>query len=170
MVKNTQLAPSSLSNRFRLDSIDMRIVNFLQKDGRMTYTEIAKQIGVAESTIRNRAQRLIDTGSIKIQAYLNPDKLGFRRMALIQLTAKDIQQAEEIAQQLTQFESVSYVAIVTGRYDMHLEFAYDSVDDLYEFLAYLRSLSGVVNTETVVVLKLLKTQYSFQLSPSSGNR
>ncbi len=169
-MKSTLLPPAAPSHRFNLDSIDTQIVNFLQKDGRMAFTEIAKRIGVAESTIRNRAQRLIDTGSIKIQAYLNPDKLGFRRMALVQLVLTDFQQAEELAQRLTQLESVSYVAIVTGRYDMHLEFAYDTLDDLYEFLAYLRSQSDVVDSETIVVLKLLKTQYSFQLAPFSGNR
>jgi Lrp/AsnC family transcriptional regulator, regulator for asnA, asnC and gidA len=167
---STPLAPSTPSSRLSLDGIDTQIVNFLQQDGRMAFTEIAKRVGVAESTIRNRAQRLIDSGSIKIQAYLNPDKLGFRRMALVQLKISDLTQADELAQRLTQLESVSYVAIVAGRCDIHLEFAYDTLDDLLDFLTFLRSQSSVVDSETIIVLKLLKTQYSFQVSQYFGNR
>lgn len=152
------------SSRLKLDDLDTRIVQFLHQDGRMAFTEIAKRTGVSEATVRNRVQRLVDSKAIQIQAYLNPDKLGFRNIALVEVKVLSLEQSQELAQMLTQLESVSYVAYVTGHCDLFLEVSYDTNEELLQFLKGLRSHPGVTHSETMTVLKLLKTQYSFQIS------
>lgn len=151
------------SAQLNLDDLDVEIVQFLHKDGRMPFTEIAKKVGVSEATIRNRVQRLTNSGAITIQAYLNPNKLGFRSIALITLKMADLDRAQAIALELVEQDSVSYVAFVAGSYDLFIEVTYDTNDGLLNFLSALRAKSGVSNCETAIVLKLLKTQYSFQI-------
>lgn len=151
------------SAQLNLDDLDIEIVQFLHKDGRMPFTEIAKKVGVSEATIRNRVQRLTNSGAITIQAYLNPNKLGFRSIALITLKMVDLDRAQAIALELVEQDSVSYVAFVAGSYDLFIEVTYDTNDGLLNFLSALRAKSGVSNCETAIVLKLLKTQYSFQI-------
>lgn len=152
-------------DQLNLDELDIKVVQLLHKNGRMPFTEIAKKVGMAEATIRNRVQRLTNSGAITIQAYLNPNKLGFRNIALIELKTVDLKHAEVIASELVSEDSVSYVAFVAGSYDLFVEVTYDTNEALYEFLATLREKSGVSNCETAIVLKLLKTQYSFQVRP-----
>jgi len=150
------------STPLNLDELDIQIVQLLHKDGRMPFTEIAKKVGVAEATIRNRVQRLTNSGAITIQAYLNPNKLDFRNIALIELKLVDFEQAQAIASELVNQDSVSYVAFVAGSYDLFVEVTYDSNEGLFDFLNVLKAKPGVSNCETAIVLKLLKTQYSFQ--------
>jgi Lrp/AsnC family transcriptional regulator for asnA, asnC and gidA len=150
------------STPLNLDELDIQIVQLLHKDGRMPFTEIAKKVGVAEATIRNRVQRLINSGAITIQAYLNPNKLGFRNIALIELKLVNMQQAKAVASELVAQDSVSYVAFVAGSYDLFVEVTYDTNEGLFDFLAALKAKSEVSDCETAIVLKLLKTQYSFQ--------
>lgn len=159
----TESTPNQESDRLPLDELDIRVVQLLHQDGRMAFTEIAKRAGVSEATIRNRVQRLLEFNAIKIQAYLNPDKLGFRQIALVEVKLTNLVAAQQIAQELTRLDSVSYVAFVTGDYDLFLEVTYDTNETLLRFLSDLRSKPEVNDTKTVQVLKLLKTQYSFQV-------
>jgi Lrp/AsnC family transcriptional regulator, regulator for asnA, asnC and gidA len=152
--------------QLNLDNLDIEIVQFLHKDGRMPFTEIAKKVGMSEATIRSRVQRLTNSGAIKIQAYLNPNKLGFRSISLVQLKLVDLDRAKAIASELVDHDSVSYVALVAGSYDLFVEVTYDTNEGLFDFLAALRAKPGVINCETTIVLKLLKTQYSFQVKSS----
>jgi Lrp/AsnC family transcriptional regulator for asnA, asnC and gidA len=156
-------SPSTSYTRLSLDELDTRIVQLLHKDGRMAYTEIAKRLDASEATIRYRVQRLIETGAITIQAYLNPDKLGYRHIALMELQVADLVQAETIAHELSALDMVSYVAFTAGTYDLFLELTYDTQAGLLEFLKLVRGMPGVVSSQTHIVLKLLKTQYSFQI-------
>ncbi|GAB4217911.1 MAG: Lrp/AsnC family transcriptional regulator [Synechococcales cyanobacterium] len=154
---------SANTETLSLDELDMRIVQLLHKDGRMAYTEIAKVLGSAEATIRYRVNRLVENGAISIQAYLNPDKLGYRHMAMIGLRFADMTLAEAVAQQMRSLDTVSYVAFTAGRYDMIVEVTFDDYAGLLKFLMQLRSKPGITVAESHVVLKLLKSQYSFQI-------
>jgi Lrp/AsnC family transcriptional regulator, regulator for asnA, asnC and gidA len=157
------ILPGDESLQSRLDELDTQIVQLLHKDGRMPFTEIAKKLNVSEATVRNRVQRLTSSGAITIQAYLNPSKLGFRSIALIELKTVDLARAQTIALEMVAQDSVSYVAFVAGGYDLFIEVTYDTNEGLLDFLTALRAKPGIVNCETATVLKLLKTQYSFQI-------
>ena len=60
-----------------LDQLDCQMIELLQKDGRISNTDIAKQIGMSEATVRTRLNRLIQEEFIQIVAVSNPIKLGF---------------------------------------------------------------------------------------------
>ncbi len=67
-----------LKNRKKkLDSIDTGMISLLQKNGRLTNTEIARELNVSEATVRIRLKRLLDEEYIQIVAVSNPFMLGY---------------------------------------------------------------------------------------------
>ncbi len=68
---------NSTSKKKALDPVDCQMIQLLQKDGRISNTEIAKNIGISEATVRTRLNRLIEQEYIQIVAVGNPIKLGF---------------------------------------------------------------------------------------------
>ena len=70
-----------------LDDISKRIIEQLQADGRQSYAAIGKAVGLSEAAVRQRVQRLQETGVMQIVAVTDPLTLGFRRQAMIGLRA-----------------------------------------------------------------------------------
>ena len=79
----------------RIDATDMKIIRLLQKNGRMSNTEIAKKTGVSETTVRYRLQRLTREDFIQIVAMVNPLKLGFGIEGIIRIKA-DIKAIDQV--------------------------------------------------------------------------
>ncbi|MEP6726328.1 MAG: Lrp/AsnC family transcriptional regulator, partial [Bacteroidota bacterium] len=63
-------------NNVILDNLDFAILSYLQKDGRMSFTVIAKKLKVSIGTVRTRFNKLIEDGTINIIGRVNPDKVG----------------------------------------------------------------------------------------------
>ncbi len=62
-----------------LDKTEREIIKLLQKDGRMSFVDMAEQIGVTEGTIRRKFYRLLEEGVIKIAAVTDPSRWGSTR-------------------------------------------------------------------------------------------
>ena len=67
----------------QLDEMSKAIIENLQQDGRRSYAGIGKAVGLSEAAVRQRVQRLIDTGVMQIVAVTDPMQLGFSRQAMI---------------------------------------------------------------------------------------
>ena len=67
----------------RLDDVSKAIIEHLQEDGRQSYATIAKHVGLSEAAVRQRVQRLLDSGVMQIVAVTDPLQVGFRRQAMI---------------------------------------------------------------------------------------
>src|SRR6202047_1811925 len=66
-----------------LDTVAKQIIEQLQQDGRRSYAAIGKAVGLSEAAVRQRVQRLVDTGVMQIVAVTDPMTLGFRRQTMI---------------------------------------------------------------------------------------
>ena len=71
-----------------LDETDKALIEALQQDGRMPYTRLAERVGLSEAAVRQRVQRLIESGVTQIVAVTDPLMLGFRRMAMVGLSVE----------------------------------------------------------------------------------
>ncbi|MDQ2757663.1 MAG: Lrp/AsnC family transcriptional regulator, partial [Actinomycetota bacterium] len=138
-----------------LDEIAKKIIELLQQDGRRAYVTIAREVGLSEAAVRQRVQRLIDSGVIQIVAVTDPLQLGFDRQALIGLrTTGDI---EPVAAAVSAMRDVTYVVTTAGNFDLIVEVVCEDDEHLLELVSRrLRSLPGVLSTETFVYLKLNK--------------
>ena len=67
----------------QLDDISRAIIEHLQADGRRSYADIGKAVGLSETAVRNRVQRLVDAGVMQIVAVTDPLQLGFARQAMV---------------------------------------------------------------------------------------
>src|SRR6476620_988630 len=66
-----------------LDEVNKRIIEQLQRDGRMSYAALAKIVGLSEAAVRQRVQRLLDAGVMQIVAVTDPLTLGFSRQVMV---------------------------------------------------------------------------------------
>jgi Lrp/AsnC family transcriptional regulator, regulator for asnA, asnC and gidA len=141
------------------DDISKQIIEQLQQDGRRSYAAIGKAVGLSEAAVRQRVQRLQDTGVMQIVAVTDPLTLGFRRQAMIAIkTDGDL---EKVAGQLADLNEIDYVVITAGSYDVLAEVVCEDDEQLLEILSRVRAVPSVTSTETFVYLKLRKQTYSW---------
>lgn len=139
------------------DAVSGQIIEQLQQDGRRSYAAIGKAVGLSEAAVRQRVQRLIDTGVMQIVAVTDPMSLGFKRQAMIGIRCSgDLQRVADL---LAGMEAIDYVVITAGSFDLLAEAVCEDDDQLLEILGQVRSLPSVTTTETLVYLKLRKQTY-----------
>jgi Lrp/AsnC family transcriptional regulator for asnA, asnC and gidA len=142
-----------------MDRIDSEIISLLQIDGRTPFTDIARVLGVSESTVRNRVTRLIEEKAISIMAMINPVEMGFDAPAMIGVSV-DPPQVESVAETVVAFPEVSYLIMVSGEFDLFVEVLCKDRAHLAEFLNQkLRRVPGVTRTQTFMTLKTYKMAY-----------
>ena len=142
-----------------LDDISKRIIEQLQVDGRQSYAAIGKAVGLSEAAVRQRVQRLQETGVMQIVAVTDPLTLGFRRQAMIGLKCDG--DLEKVADDLAAMQEIDYVVITAGSFDLLLEVVCEDDDHLLEILSQVRAVPSVTSTETLVYLKLRKQTYTW---------
>jgi Lrp/AsnC family transcriptional regulator, regulator for asnA, asnC and gidA len=143
-----------------LDDVSKAIIEQLQLDGRRSYAAIAKVVGLSEAAVRQRVQRLIDSGVMQVVAVTDPLELGFARQAMVGIKAEGA--LEPIADKLKAMDEVEYVVITAGSFDLLAEVLCESDDQLLRILSdRIRAIEGVKVTETFVYLKLVKQTYSW---------
>jgi Lrp/AsnC family transcriptional regulator for asnA, asnC and gidA len=136
-----------------VDAISRSIVEQLRADGRRSYAEIGKAVGLSEAAVRQRVQKLTDAGVIRIVALTDPHQLGLTRQAMIGVTVSG--DVRLVADALAAIPAVDYVVITAGTFDLLAEVVCEDDDELVELLnARIRALEGVVTTETFVYLKV----------------
>ena len=90
------------------DQIDCQMIELLQKDGRIANTDIAKEIGLSEATVRTRLNRLIHEEYIQIVAVSNPIKLGFKIVGNIRIHV-EIKKMDRIIKELKELKPLWFI-------------------------------------------------------------
>ena len=144
----------------QLDDVSKKIIEQLQADGRRSYAEIGKAVGLSEAAVRQRVQKLTDSGVMQVVAVTDPMQLGFFRQAMIGIRASA--DTRVLAEQLAAIDAVDYVVLTAGTFDILAEVVCEDDDELLELLnSKIRNLEGVLSTETFVYLKLHKQFYNW---------
>ena len=116
-----------------LDDHSKEILEQLQQDGRRPYAAIGKSVGLSETAVRQRVQRMIDNGIVQIVAVSNPLHLGFNRHAMIGINvAGDL---ESVADQIATMPEIDYVVVTAGSFDLLVEVVCEDDEHLLEILA-----------------------------------
>jgi Lrp/AsnC family transcriptional regulator for asnA, asnC and gidA len=143
-----------------LDEVSKTIIELLQQDGRKSYASIAAEVGLSEAAVRQRVQRLLDADVMQIVAVTDPLQVGFQRQAMIGLRVSG--DMSTVAEALSDMDEVSYVVTTAGSFDVLAEVVCEDDDHLLELLTErIRTLEGVITTETFVYLKLNKQLYNW---------
>jgi Lrp/AsnC family transcriptional regulator for asnA, asnC and gidA len=139
-----------------VDDLDLSIIQILEQDGRKNYTDIAKQLGVVEGTVRKRVKSLLDNRVISIKAQPNPREIGFSVIAVMGMQVQ-IAALRHVAQILEAKPQVQWLSFVTGRYDLMAIVIEKSTEDLSKFIEEeISAIPSIVRTETFVNLDIVK--------------
>ena len=142
-----------------LDAISRSIIEQLQADGRRSYAAIGKAVGLSEAAVRQRVQRLTDSGVMQIVAVTDPMQVGFTRAAMIGIGVRgDLQAAADAVEALPE---VTYAIVTAGQYDLLAEVVCENDEHLLRVLSDIRRITDVTKTETFVYLKVRKQTYSW---------
>ncbi len=142
------------------DDVSRAIIEQLQEDGRRPYASIGKAVGLSEAAVRQRVQKLVDTGVMQIVAVTDPLQTGFARQAMIAISASgDI---EVVADELATIDEVDYIVVTAGSFDLLAEAVVEDDEHLLRLVnGRIRTIPGVTKTETFVYLKLVKQTYNW---------
>ena len=148
------------SKSAQLDDVSKAIIEQLQDDGRRSYSEIGKAVALSEAAVRQRVQKLTESGALQIVAVTDPMQLGFNRQAMIGIRITG--DTTTVAEAICLIPAVDYVVLTAGSFDILAEIVCENDDNLIEILnQQIRSIPGVTSTETFVYLKLLKQFYNW---------
>jgi Lrp/AsnC family transcriptional regulator for asnA, asnC and gidA len=144
----------------QLDGVSKAIIEQLQRDGRRSYAEIGKAVGLSEAAVRQRVQKLTDSGVMQVVAVTDPMQLGFYRQAMVGIRVSG--DTTVVAEHLGRIPAVDYVVLTAGSFDILVEVVCENDEDLIDLLnKRIRAIEGVHSTETFVYLKLHKQFYNW---------
>ncbi|GAT74033.1 AsnC family transcriptional regulator [Microbacterium sp. HM58-2] len=143
-----------------LDEVSKTIVELLQDDGRRSYSDIGREVGLSEAAVRQRVQRLTEAGVMQIVAVTDPMQLGFRRQAMIGIRVTG--DTRVVAEAIAAIDAIDYVVITVGSFDILAEVVCEDDEDLLALINdRIRPIEGVLSTETFIYAKLQKQLYNW---------
>jgi Lrp/AsnC family transcriptional regulator, regulator for asnA, asnC and gidA len=141
-----------------VDDLDRKIIEELQANGRESFRRIAVRLGVSEATVRARYARLTGTGILQVVGVTNPLGLGFDQ-ALVGV--KTTGPPDRVADEIARWPEADYVVVTAGRFDIVVEVVASTRRELLDLTNRMRSLEGVVSTETFFYLEMWKQLYDW---------
>jgi DNA-binding Lrp family transcriptional regulator len=144
-----------------LDALDRRIVAALQINGRAPWGMVARAVGSTESTVARRAQRMSESGQVRVVGMIDPVQCGFGRPVLLQLRCES-GTAVRVADVLAARPEVRFVALTAGTYDLLVELIVTSRAHLARLLlSEVQAAAGVRDVVVASVLRKFKVSYDW---------
>ncbi len=136
-----------------IDEVDIEILKLLKENARIKNTEIAKRIGINESTVRKRIEKLEKTGYIKGYTITlgKPVTMGIKAFILVQIVG--IVPTDTVIKELSSIEEIQTIWELAGSNDLQLYVECTNPDRLNEIINIIRSIDGVKSTETTLILR-----------------
>jgi Lrp/AsnC family transcriptional regulator for asnA, asnC and gidA len=146
-----------------LDTVERRMIELLQRDGRLSVVHLARMLGVTEVTARSKLQRLLKDNVIRVVATVDPFDVGYETPVIIGLKV-DRSRLEEVAERISQLPQVRYVGASTGRVDLIIEVVTRTNQDLAAFLLDdLAAIDGIVDSETNLIVRIYKQSWDWAI-------
>lgn len=135
-----------------MEEIDRKIVSLLASNGRMSFTELARQAGLSVSAVHQRVRRLEQDGVIKgYVAAFDPEKIGLSLTAFVSIKPFDASAPDDVPARLEHLNAIEACHSVAGDENYILKVRVASPAALEDLLNQIRTLGGV-STRTTVVL------------------
>jgi DNA-binding Lrp family transcriptional regulator len=155
------LEPASLE---KFDEVDLRIINLLQEDSRLSFNKIAKKLGISVGTAYNRTKNLEKKGILKGYTVLvDPVKLGYAMTAIMLIQAEGAHLLE-VESEIAKIDNVAIVYDITGDFDIAVTVRFKNKFDLNVFVKKLLTIPYVKRTVTNVVLNVVKEDFKVKVS------
>ena len=133
------------------DKIDEKIIGYLKEDSRESFVYIGKKLKLSESAVRRRVKNLVDSGTIKKFTL----ELGEQNStsAIVLVSVDSATDTSKVSLKLAKLDGVKTVYEITGQYDIATIMSATSIAEINNTIDALRKISGVVDTNTVIILR-----------------
>ncbi len=140
-----------------LDEIDVKILNMLIANGRVSYTDIAKEVGMKPPSVIDRIKKLENDGIIYDYATrVDYKKLGYDIVAFVGVSIDNPVHLDNFELQLkTLDDDIVECYHVTGDFTLLLKVITKNTNTLASIIKKLRAFSGVINTNTILVFSTM---------------
>ena len=144
----------------QLDELDIKIIRYLQKNGRASFNEIARAIGVSVATVSNRVKALEEKGVIRgYSACIDCEKVGYKTHLFVLVKVSASANVEEVGDKISKIKRVKCIYRISGRYDL-LIYAYCiNFTDATRILDEIQAIEEVTEIEKIIGLKRLKEDF-----------
>ncbi len=135
----------------QLDGTDREIIRLLGQDGRATYSQISKAIGVSVGTVRNRIKAMRESGALHLNVWLDPYRvgLGITATLLIRVEAGSL---DRVIDAITKLDSTGYVAVLAGDHNLMVDaFCRDVPHPNTVLHDEIENIEGVLSVTSYVV-------------------
>ncbi|MBL6990149.1 MAG: Lrp/AsnC ligand binding domain-containing protein [Bacteriovoracaceae bacterium] len=143
-----------MDEKYEIDTLDRKIINYLLKDARMPFLEIARKLIVSGGTIHQRVERLKKMGVITgSQITLDMQKLGLDVTVLLGIHLKSTKTLNSVLANLKLFKEITDAYYTTGTYALIIKVQTKSIEDFHKFLIEkLQAIDEIQATESFICL------------------
>ncbi len=133
------------------DKVDEKIIEYLKENSRESFVDIGKKLKLSESAVRRRVKNLLGSGVIKKFTL----ELGEENAtsAIVLVSVDSATDTSKVSAKLTKLEGVKTVYEITGQYDITVIISAATIAEINNSIDVLRKILGVVDTNTVIILK-----------------
>ena len=133
------------------DKVDEKIIEYLKENSRESFVDIGKKLKLSESAVRRRVKNLLGSGTIKKFTLELGEENATSSIVLVSVdSATD---TSKVSLKLAKLEGVKTVYEITGQYDITVIISAPTIAEINNSIDALRKISGVVDTNTVIILK-----------------
>jgi Lrp/AsnC family leucine-responsive transcriptional regulator len=133
------------------DKVDERIIGYLKEDSRESFVDIGKKLKLSESAVRRRVKNLVDSKTIdKFTIELGEDNVT---SAIVLVSVDSATDTSKVSLKLAKLNGVKTVYEITGQYDITTIMSASSIAEINSSIDALRKITGVVDTNTVIILR-----------------
>lgn len=153
----------------KLDSLDIKILQILQKDARITHKELAAQLDLSTTPVFERVKKLERKGYIKhYSAVLDYEKLGFGLVVfiLVKMQVHDNAHIEQLIREVKKLEEVVECYHITGEHDYLLKIVIEDMNAYQKFIRNkLSTIPGIVHLNSSIVMSIEKNENTLRIQP-----
>ena len=133
------------------DKVDEKIIEYLKENSRESFVDIGKKLKLSESAVRRRVKNLLGSGTIKKFTL----ELGEENAtsAIVLVSVDSATDTSKVSLKLVKLEGVKTVYEITGQYDITVIISAATIAEINNSIDALRKIPGVVDTNTVIILK-----------------
>lgn len=150
--------------KLKLDDTDKKILQLLTENGRLSYVDIGKELGLSRVSIRDRVQQLMKNGIIeKFSVVINSEKVGKGVSAFFEVDCEPAHLVE-VAQALADNPAVASCYQMTGPSTLHMHVLVEDFTSLERFINNeLYALEGITRVESHILLRRFKSRTGLKL-------
>ncbi len=133
------------------DKVDEKIIGYLKEDSRESFVDIGKKLKLSESAVRRRVKNLVDSRTIKKFTL----ELGEENStsAIVLVSVDSATDTSKVSLKLAKLDGVKTVYEITGQYDITTIMSASNIAEINTTIDALRKIPGVVDTNTVIILR-----------------